>query len=198
MKKSLISLLISNCFIFSTALADPVVGDTASEISKTVWSVTKLSGDKIGEPRTRKIAFNSSQEFKLEIDCDYYKGRYQVEADALRISTLTKVASDCDGASKNDALFLNALLVVERYKLANNALSFLTVDGELLASLEPTSAFEMPSAKSKAHKKQGKRKNTKAGKKAKNAQTTAKRTSVKSKPVAKKTSVKQAKSHKPK
>lgn len=198
MKKSFISAIISSLLVCSIALAEPVVGDSASGIAKTVWSVTKLSGDKIGESRTRKIAFSTSQEFKLEIDCDYYKGRYQVEGEALRISTLTKVASDCDGESKNDALFLNALLVVERYKLANNALSFLTVDGELLASLEPTSAFEMPSAKSKAHKKQGKRKNTKAGKKAKNASNAAKRTSVKRKPVTKKTSVKQAKAHKPK
>jgi len=198
MKKSLISLIISNLLVCSAALAEPIVGDSASEISKTVWSVTKLSGDRVGESRMRKIAFSSPQEFKLEIDCDYYKGRYQVEGDSLRISTLTKVASDCDEESKNDAVFLNALLMVERYQLVNNGLKFLTVNGELLASLEPTSAFEVPSAKTKAHKKTGKHKKPKAGKKAKKSAGAVKQTAVKGKSVAKKVSAKQAKSKYPK
>ena len=198
MKKSLIPLIVSIFFIFSTAVADPIVGDAASEISKTVWSVTKLSGDRVSESRMRKIAFSSPQEFKLEIDCDYYKGRYQVEGDSLRISTLTKVASNCDEESKNDAVFLNALLMVERYQLMNSGLKFFTVDGELLANLEPTSAFEVPSAKTKAHKKTGKHKKAKAGKKAKKSTGVVKQTSVKGKSGAKKVSAKQAKSNYPK
>ena len=213
MTKHFISAIVSGLFVASSAWAGPVSGDQSSEISKTVWAVAKLNGDRPEESHTRKIAFSSPQEFKLQIDCDYYKGRYQVEGDALRISTLTKVASDCDAEIKNDALFLNALLVVERYEVVNNGLKFLTSDGALVASLDPTSTFDVPSSQSKASKKHGKHQKAekiqtaKAGKKGKKSKAMSKASAAKTGVAkssaakggsSKKTSPKQGKQHKSK
>lgn len=123
------------------------------DIAKTIWGVTKFVGDdSTSIPRTRKIAFDTYHQFKLAVGCDYYKGRYQVDGNMLRISTLIKVAGDC-AETKNDAMFLHALLNVDRYELVNQTIKLLTAKSELVAQLEPATPFDLPAQKARVAKK---------------------------------------------
>jgi hypothetical protein len=176
-KKRILLTIANTLFLVSATSAAQA---EMPEISQTSWAVTKFPADNPNDPHARKIAFNSSREFKLMVDCDFYQGRYLAEDNSLRISSLTKIASDCDDESKNDAVFLKALLGVEHYEVSGNVLKLLTAKDELVVGLEPTSTFDVPSSKSKASKKHGKHQKAekpqtaKAGKKGKKSKAVSK------------------------
>ena len=170
MKKCFVWAVFSLLIASTSPLAHATSGDVNLDISKAIWGVTKFAGDEPNKPRLRKIAFNSFHQFKLAVDCDYYKGRYQVEGNLLRISTLIKVAGGCaEAKTKTDSMFLNALLAVDCYELTNESLKLLNAKGELIVQLEPTTTFDLPASKAKAGKKHRKSKKIKADKKVTNS-----------------------------
>lgn len=179
MKKHLIRAILPSLLLSSVALLTQA---ESLGISQTIWSVKELTGENSNESRIRKIEFSTNREFKLAVGCDYYRGRYQVEGNKLRVGTLIKIATDCGDEKQNDAGFLHALLNVEAYELTEESLRLVNAQGELVATLESAEPFDLPAKKvnkkSAKHKKTGKKRSKSevkksAGKPQKKAKTTA-------------------------
>lgn len=133
----LVGVLTSGISIASpTKRADATSFSDASNSAEFVnksWKVKQVLGNSQAVESFRGILFSANGELNVVSDCLYYVGKYKADnAGSLLVTKLQQLADECGGRAKRDEVFLNAILMTDRFELSNGDLSMFSGNDPLI------------------------------------------------------------------
>lgn len=161
-------VLVFGLLISEVAVANPtqsgneaIISDSANtfRFDNKSWKVKQLLGKPQLDESFRGMLFSPNGKLNVVSGCLYYVSQYKTDSTkSLLVTKLEQLADECVGRTKNDEVFLNAILMTDRFEMIDGDLS-LFAGNDLVAKLEAVQIenqkifFKSQSQLSKSHPK---------------------------------------------